>query len=39
MIASGDPKKLRKESDNPTVQQFLTRGMSDTEEKHKINKF
>lgn len=39
MIASGDPKKLRKESDNSTVQRFLTRGMSDTEEKRQINKF
>jgi phospholipid/cholesterol/gamma-HCH transport system ATP-binding protein len=26
MIASGDPKKLRDESDNPTVHKFLTRG-------------
>jgi phospholipid/cholesterol/gamma-HCH transport system ATP-binding protein len=26
MIAVGDPKKLRDESDNPTVRKFLTRG-------------
>jgi phospholipid/cholesterol/gamma-HCH transport system ATP-binding protein len=26
MIAQGDPKKLRDESDNPTVRKFLTRG-------------
>lgn len=30
MIAKGNPKKLRKESDNPKVQSFLTRGLSDT---------
>jgi len=26
MIAQGDPKKLRDESENPTVHKFLTRG-------------
>ena len=26
MIAQGDPKKLRDESDNPDVRTFLTRG-------------
>jgi phospholipid/cholesterol/gamma-HCH transport system ATP-binding protein len=30
MIATGNPKKLRMESDDPKVQRFLTRGVSDS---------
>jgi phospholipid/cholesterol/gamma-HCH transport system ATP-binding protein len=30
MIATGDPNKLRLESDDPKVQKFLTRGLSDS---------
>jgi phospholipid/cholesterol/gamma-HCH transport system ATP-binding protein len=30
MIAGGDPNKLKVESDDPKVQRFLTRGVSDT---------
>ena len=33
MIASGNPKKLRDESDNPTVRDFLTRGKAGAEAK------
>ena len=33
MIASGDPKKLRDESDNPKVREFLTRGKAGAEAK------